>query len=358
MIKCRKEVEGLRAYVPGKPVEDVQREFGLKTIVKLASNENPHGCSDMAKEAVKHFLEDPGFYPDGNCTTLRNKLAAKFDVKADQLIFGAGSDEIISMITKTYVGKDDEVITSQLTFPQYKAGTVQMGGKIIEVPLTEDYKFDLDGIIAAITDRTRVIFVANPNNPTGTIITAEEQLKFIKAIPEDVLIVMDEAYVEYIKDSTYPNTIPLLREYKNLMVLRTFSKMYGLAAMRVGYGMGHAEIIDKINRVRNPFNVTTPAQVAAIAALDDVDFVEKTFESNRLAKAYTYQQCDALGLGYIPSHGNFVMVNFKKPSGEFFELLQSKGYIVRPQPLDGFQRVSLGTVEQMEGFFATVKELI
>lgn len=358
MINCRKEVENLRPYIPGKPVEAVQREYGLDTIVKLASNENPHGCSPGAREAVKRFLEDPGFYPDGNCTELREKLAAKYAMAPEQFIFGAGSDEVISMITKTYVSEGDEVITSQITFPQYKAGTMQMGGKIIEVPLTDDYRYDLEGILDAITDRTRIIFVANPNNPTGTIINVEEQLDFIKRVPADVLIVMDEAYTEYIKDDAYPDTIPLLAAFPNLMVLRTFSKMYGLAAMRVGYGIGQSEIIEKINRIRNPFNVTTPAQVAAVAALDDTDFIEMTYRTNAESKQYTYEQCEALGLDYIPSYGNFVMVNFKKPSGEFFALLQSKGYIVRPQPLDGFQRVSLGTLDQMKGFFDTVKELL
>ncbi len=310
---------------------------------------------------LKKYLEEPGLYPDGNCTDLRNKLAQKFNLDSNQFIFGAGSDEVISMITKTYVSEGSEVITCAPTFPQYKAGTVQLGGKIIEVPLTKDYRFDLQGIIDQITDQTKIIFVANPNNPTGTIITADEQLAFIKQIPKDIIIVMDEAYVEYIKDATYPDSIPLLAQYENMMVLRTFSKMYGLASLRIGFGMGHPELIEKINRVRNPFNVSTAAQVAAVASLEDSSFVDRTYEANVESKTYTYQRCESLGLGYIKSYANFVMIDFNKPSDEMFLALQSKGYIVRPGHalgMPGYQRVSLGTKEQMKGFFDTVEAIL
>lgn len=361
MIHCRKEVEGLRPYIPGKSIDEVKKEYGLDTIVKLASNENPFGCSDKVKQAITDSLREAGQYPDGNCTKLRNKLAQKFNLAPDQFIFGAGSDEIISMITKTFVAPEDEVIVCAPTFPQYKAGTLQMSGTIVELPLTEDYRFDLDAMAARITNKTKILFVANPNNPTGTIITADEQLDFLKKVPEDVLVVMDEAYVEYIKDATYPDTIGLLADYKNLMVLRTFSKMYGLATFRVGYGIGHPALIEKINRVRNPFNVSTVAQAAAIAALDDTDFVDKAFKENEASKQYTYKRCDTLGLKYIPSYGNFVMIDFDRPSDKMFLELQSRGYIVRPGHalgLPGFQRVSLGTVDQMKGFFDTVESII
>lgn len=360
MINCRKEVEGLRPYIPGKSIDEVKAEYNLDTIVKLASNENPLGCSTLVKKAIIAYLEEPSLYPDGNCTNLRNKLAEKYSLEASQLIFGAGSDEIISMITKTYVSMGDEVITSQATFPQYNASTVQMGGTIIEVPL-KNYIFDLEGILASITNQTKIIFIANPNNPTGTIITKDAQLDFIKKVPSDILIVMDEAYVEYIKDPAFPETMSLLKDYENLMILRTFSKMYGLAPLRIGYGIGNPEIIEKINRVRNPFNTSSAAQVAAVAALDDVDFTDRTYRVNEESKTYTYEQCDALDLFYIPSFGNFVMINFNKPSDEMFLALQGKGYIVRPGHnlgLPGFQRVSLGTKEQMTGFFEAVREII
>lgn len=360
MIKNRLEVDGLRPYIPGKSIDEVKALYKLDKIVKLASNENPLGCSKTVKERIIAYLEEPSLYPDGNCTNLRNAIAKKYNVETNQLIFGAGSDEIISMITKTYVAPGDEVITCAITFPQYKAGTVQMGGTIIEVPL-KNHTFDLEGILEKITAKTKLIFIANPNNPTGTMITKEAQEAFLKEVPSDVLVVMDEAYVEYIRRDDYPDTLKNMEQYKNLMMLRTFSKMYGLASFRVGYGIGPADIIEKINRLRNPFNVTTAAQVAALAALEDTAFVEDTFALNEEAKAFTYKKCEELNLEYIPSFGNFVMINFGVDSQEMFTALQSKGYIVRPGNALGmpmFQRVSLGTIEQMDGFFEVVKEIL
>jgi len=360
MIDCRNEIHQLKPYIPGKPIEEVKEVYHLEEIIKLASNENPLGCSELAKQAIIDFLATPSLYPDGNCSQLRTKLAQKYTLNEDQFIFGAGSDEVISMITKTYVAPEDEVITCSPTFPQYKAGTLQMGGTIIEVPL-KAHRFDLNGILAAITPKTKLIFIANPNNPTGTIVTKEEQLDFIKQVSQDILLIMDEAYIEYIQDASFPDTLSLLDAYPNLMVLRTFSKMYGLASLRIGYGIGHPTIIEKINRVRNPFNVSTVAQVAATAALDDTDFIKKTYQTNEDSKAYTYQRVHALGFSYIPTYGNFVMIDFKCSSAQLFEDLQSKGFIVRPGNhlgMPNYQRVSLGTVLQMTAFFDTVERIL
>lgn len=360
MIGCRNEIHNLRPYIPGKPIDQVKEDYNLDQIIKLASNENPLGCSNLAKKAIIDSLEEPSLYPDGNCSKLRTKLAKRFSFNEDQFIFGSGSDEVISMITKTYISIGNEAITCAPTFPQYKAGTMQMGGNIIEVPL-KDYRFDLDGILSAITSNTKIIFIANPNNPTGTIITKDEQLTFIDKVPKHILIVIDEAYIEYIKDTTFPDTLSILNQHSNILVLRTFSKIYGLASLRIGYGIGPKEIIEKINRVRNPFNVSTIAQVAATAALDDIDFLEETFQVNEASKAYTYQRVEELGLTYIPTYGNFVMINFNRPSLELFEQLQSKGFIVRPGDhlgLPNFQRVTLGTIEQMTAFFNTVTTIL
>jgi len=360
MIKYRKEVEGLRPYIPGKSIDEVKQTYGLTHIVKLASNENPLGCSELAKQRIIESLNEPSYYPDGNCTKLRDKLANKYHLKPNQFIFGAGSDEIITMITKTYVAQEDEVITGDITFPQYKAGTLQMGGKIVEVPLKE-HTFDLEGILEHITDQTKIIFIANPNNPTGTMFNAKRQLDFLNRVPKDILIVMDEAYVEYIKDSDFPQTISLLGQYPNLMVLRTFSKMYGLASMRIGYGIGDEAVIEKINRIRGPFNVTTAAQVAAEAALDDEVFVQQTYDVNETSKAYTYERCHQLNLSFIETYGNFVMIDFGRPSPDMFEALQSKGFIVRPGHnlgMPGYQRVTLGTLNQMIAFFDVVEEIV
>lgn len=360
MITCRKEVELIKPYVPGKPIDDVKREFGLTDVIKLASNENPLGCSIEAKEAIIKSLETPSLYPDGNCTDLRNALAQKNGVEPEQLIFGCGSDEIILSIGKTFISEGDEAITCIPSFPQYKAATIPMGGKMIEVPL-KNHTYDLDGIVAAITARTKVIFIANPNNPTGTIITKEQQLDFMKKVPSHILVVWDEAYGEYIKDGNYPDTLSLMKDYDNIILLHTFSKMYGLASLRIGYGISTKVTIDYMNRLRGPFNVTTQAQVAAVASLDALDFVAASFKSNEASKAYTYERCKDLGLDYIESYGNFIMIDCKLPSMELFEKLQAKGMIVRPGFYFGmptYQRVTLGTIDQMKRFFELVQEFL
>lgn len=358
MITCRKEVELIKPYVPGKPIDDVKREFGLTDVIKLASNENPLGCSIEAKEAIIKSLETPSLYPDGNCTDLRNALVQKKGVKADQLIFGCGSDEVILLIGKTFISEGDEAITCTPSFPQYKAATVPMGGVMIEVPL-KNHSYDLDGILSAITARTKVIFISNPNNPTGTIISKEQQLSFMNKVPSNILVVWDEAYGEYIDDANYPDTLSLMKDYDNIILLNTFSKMFGLASLRIGYGISTKEIIDYLNRLRGPFNVTTQAQVAAVASLDSIDFVKASFKSNVESKLYTYKRCQELGLSYIETFGNFIMIDCKLPSMELFDKLQSRGIIVRPGFYFGmptYQRVTLGTIDQMEKFFALVQE--
>lgn len=360
MIECRKEVELLRPYVPGKPIDDVKREFGLDDVIKLASNENPLGCSEAAKSAVIKTLEAPSLYPDGNCTELRNALSKRLNVTPDQLIFGCGSDEVIALIGKTFIGTNDEAITCTPSFPQYKAATLAMGGKIIEVPL-KNHTYDLDGILANMTDKTKVIFISNPNNPTGTIVTKKEQLSFMKKVPKNILVVWDEAYNEYISDETFPDTLSIMRDYENIILLRTFSKMYGLASLRIGYGLSSKEIIGYMNRLRGPFNVTTQAQAAALASLDSKDFVKASFDQNEASKQYTYKKCEELGLDYIKTYGNFIMIDCKLPSLELFNLLQQQGVIVRPGfyfGMETYQRVTLGTVEQMARFFELVESAL
>jgi len=360
IISSRKEVESLRPYVPGKPISDVKREYGLKDVIKLASNENPLGCSEKAKEAIIDSLKNPSLYPDGNCTELRNALVKKLNVDSNQLIFGAGSDELISMISKTYISEGDEAITCSPSFPQYKASVISMGGKMIEVPL-KNYTFDLDGILDAITNKTKAIFIANPNNPTGTIIDKKQQEDFMKKVPKHILVVWDEAYNEYIRSDDFPNTLSLMQDYDNIILLRTFSKIYGLASLRIGYGVSSNEIIGYLNRIRNPFNVTTPAQVAALASIDDYEFLEKSYICNEESKKYTYERCEKLGLSYIPTYANCIMIDCKLDSLELFEILQKKGIIVRPGFYFGmptYQRVSFGTKEQMKIFFDLLEEIL
>jgi histidinol-phosphate aminotransferase len=360
MIRYRKEVELLRAYVPGKPIDDVKKEYNLKKVIKLASNENPYGCSEKAKKAVIKSLENPSLYPDGNCTELRNCISNKMSISPNQLIFGAGSDEIISLISQTYIDKHDEAITCTPSFPQYKATVTAMGGNMIELPLV-NHVYDLKGILSKITSKTKIIFISNPNNPTGTIIAKQELLEFIKKVPSNILIVIDEAYYEYVSDKDYLQSLPLLKDYDNLMILRTFSKMHGLASMRIGYGIANSNIIELINRVRGPFNVNTQAQMAAIASINDEEFVKTAFENNKKVKEYTYEKCEVLGLSYIKTHGNFIMIDFRKPSMDLFIELQKKGFILRPGSyfgMDTYQRVTLGTINQMKEFFQIIEELL
>ncbi|TCT15345.1 histidinol-phosphate aminotransferase [Natranaerovirga pectinivora] len=360
MIKCRKSIETLRPYIPGKPIDDVKEEYGLEEVIKLASNENPLGCSEKAKEAIIKSLEDVAIYPDGNATKLRKTLSNHFNIKDEQIIFGAGSDELITFITQVFIGEGDEAITCTPSFPRYASAVKLMGGTIIEVPL-KDFTFDLDGILDSITEHTKVIFIANPNNPTGTIITKKQQLDFIKKVPKNILLVMDEAYSEYIEDESFPNTLPLLAEYENIILLKTFSKAYGLASLRVGYGIAKEPVIELLNRVRGPFNLTSAAQEAAIASLNDKAFLEKSITLNNTIKEWTYNKCRTLGLEYIPTFGNFIMINIKIDTLDTFKKLQSKGVIIRPGcflGLEGWLRVTLGTQEQMEFFFTELTELL
>ena len=264
------------------------------------------------------------------------------------------------MIGKTYISESDEAITCTPSFPQYKAATISMGGTMIEVPL-KNHTFDLDGILEVITDKTKAIFIANPNNPTGTIVTKEQQEAFMEKVPKHILVVWDEAYNEYIREERFPNTLELMKSYDNIILLRTFSKMYGLASMRIGYGVSTPEIIGYLNRIRNPFNVTTGAQAAALASLEDDDFVQKSYECNEEAKQYTYQRCKELGLAYIETYSNCIMIDCKLDSMEMFEKLQQNGVIVRPGFFFGmptYQRVSFGTKEQMKLFFGLVEQFI
>ncbi|NMA82931.1 MAG: histidinol-phosphate transaminase [Epulopiscium sp.] len=360
MISYRKVVESMKPYVPGKPIDEVKRELGLTDVIKLASNENPLGCSKKATEAMIANLEHPSLYPDGNCTKLRMALSDQLGFQPDQFIFGAGSDEILGMITEAFLEQNEEVLTCSPSFPRYASATQLMGGKLIELPL-KNHVFDLDGLAAHVTEKTKIIFIANPNNPTGTIYTAEEQRAFLEKIPPHVMVVLDEAYCEYVDDPNYPNSLSMLKDFPNCIVLRTFSKIYGLASLRVGYGVASPSIINGLNRVRGPFNVNTLAQEAAYASLLDDAFVQASFDLNQKAKLDLYKALDEMGLSYIPTQGNFIMIDTQRPSQILFEQLLHKGIITRPGfyfGMDTYLRVTLGTKAQMELFISTLKDLL
>jgi histidinol-phosphate aminotransferase len=347
-------------YVPGRSLDEVKNEYGLKEVVKLASNENPIGCSPKAKEAVIASLEESGLYPDGNCTRLRKLLSKRLAVKQTELIFGCGADELISFIGKAFINPGDECITAECTFSQYEASVCSMGGVMSYAPM-KDHGFDLEAISSLVTEKTKAVFLANPNNPTGTAFTADEQNRLLEKIPSNVLAIIDEAYGEFVDMPNYPDTLALIGKYPNLIWLKTFSKIYGLASLRVGYAAASEEIISLMEKVRPPFNVTIQGQAAAEAAYQDAEHVSKSFLSNLSVKNSTCKALDEMGISYIPSQANFIMLDCGIDSRTAFVDLMKKGYITRPGypfKMDSYLRVTIGTQKQMEGFIKALGEVL
>ncbi|WP_201003538.1 histidinol-phosphate transaminase [Paenibacillus glycanilyticus] len=355
-MQPKSNIVHLPVYQPGKPVEDVKRELGLDEVIKLASNENPFGYSEQAKAAIINELGQISTYPDGASFELTAAVAEKYGVESNQIIFGTGSSDIILMLARTYLAPGDETVMADETFSQYKHNAEIENARIIEVPL-KDGKHDLPAMLAKITDRTKLVWVCNPNNPTGTIVTEDELTAFLDQVPKDVLVVLDEAYCEFVEEPGFPDGIKLLKKYRNLIVLRTFSKIYGLASLRIGYGIGHADVIQYMNQIREPFNTTRLGQVAAKASLADDDFIAFCRKQNREGIEYMSSQFDRLGLSYFPAYGNFVMVDTKLPSADVFQSLLRKGVIVRSRwtYYPTHIRVSVGTPEQNEKFIAALE---
>jgi histidinol-phosphate aminotransferase len=349
----------LPVYQPGKPVDDVKRELGLTEVIKLASNENPFGSSPKVKEAIALEVENISIYPDGAAVELTAALSSYHGVNSDQIIFGAGSDEIILMIARAFLVPGDETIMADQTFPQYKHNAQVENAVIIEVPLKEG-THDLFAMQQRITDKTKVIWVCNPNNPTGTINTMDEVEWFLSKVPAHVLVVLDEAYCEYIDNPSYPDGLMLLNKYPNVILLRTFSKIYGLASMRIGYGIGRPDVIRSINQVREPFNTSRFAQAAALAALQDEEFISHCREANKVGLAYFNSSFAELGLEAFPAYGNFIMVDVKRSGQEVFDALLRKGIIVRAghKLYPTHIRITVGSQEQNEKVIAALTAVL
>ncbi|QQE72745.1 histidinol-phosphate transaminase [Brevibacillus composti] len=359
-MRPKQRILSAPVYQPGKPIDDVKREFGLTEVIKLASNENPLGCSPKAKEAIRAQLDSLALYPDGASLQLRWDLADFLGVKPEQLIFGNGSDEIILMISRAYLEVGTNTVMATPSFSQYRSNAMVEGAELIEIPL-KDGVHDLEAMAAAINDQTRVVWVCNPNNPSGTIVTAEQLSSFLKKVPQDVLVVMDEAYYEYVVDEEYPQTIPLLAQYPNLIILRTFSKIYGLASLRVGYGIASEELISQLDHVREPFNTGSLGQAAARAALQDQDFVKACCQQNREGIKQFTDRFDEWGLSYYPSQTNFILVNLNLDSDEVFGKLLQQGIIVRSGRalgFPGYQRITVGTREQNEKVLQALSNIL
>jgi histidinol-phosphate aminotransferase len=358
-LNPKKNIVHLPVYQPGKPIEEVKRELGLKEVIKLASNENPFGSSEQAKLAIQNELANISIYPDGGSVQLTAAVADYLQVNPNQIIFGAGSDEVILMLARAYLSPGDETIMADETFPQYKHNAEIEGATVIEVPLKEG-THDLPAILAKVTDQTKIIWICNPNNPSGTIVRQDELAAFVREVPKHVIIALDEAYYEYVTDEAYPDSLALLRGNNNVIVLRTFSKIYGLASLRIGYGVGHPDVIRSINQVREPFNTTRFAQAAAEASIKDLDFMNSCKQRNAEGRTYLAEQFDRLGLHHFEAHGNFVMFDSKLPSQQAFEGLLRRGIISRArwQYYPTHIRITVGSQEQNEAFIKALEEVL
>ena len=346
-------------YQPGKPIDELKRELGLDDVIKLASNENPLGCSPKAKAAIQQAIEEVGRYPDGNGFALKQQISQQFGVDMNQITLGNGSNDILELVARTFIAAQDEVIYSQHAFAVYALATQAVGAIGVEVP-AKNFGHDLAAMANAITDKTRVIFIANPNNPTGTWFEEGEFSQFMQQIPATVLVVLDEAYVEYFPENF--NSLKFLAHYPNLLISRTFSKAFGLASLRVGFGLASSEVTNLLNRVRQPFNVSSFALAAAVAALKDTDFIEQSRELNKQGMAQLEQGFVKLGLNRIVSRANFIAVDVQRDGGQVFAALLKKGVIVRPvgggYAMPRHIRVSIGLPEENARFLDALAQVL
>ncbi|MBI5359189.1 MAG: histidinol-phosphate transaminase [Planctomycetes bacterium] len=365
---ARANIAEIEPYIPGKPIDEVAREFGLKGgIIKLASNENPLGPSPLAVKALENGINNLNLYPDDSCYYLARALAAKLGISSQELILGNGSVEILDFIAKAFINHGDEAVMSDYTFVMYKIITAIAGGIRKAIPL-KDFRNNLDAMADAITNRTKVIFIANPNNPTGTINTAEEVKRFMARVPDNVLVVFDEAYREYVLNPDFPDTLQYLKDGRNVIILRTFSKIYGLAGLRLGYGIAKTGLISALRKVHLPFSINCSAQTAGLAALGDVKHIEKSVETNEKGRDFLCRQFDKIGLSYVPTAANFIFtLPMAKSRGKlpmdatkFSDGLLKQGIIVRYLPEQDYHgvRITIGTKSQNQKLIKALKKTL
>ncbi|KOP82354.1 histidinol-phosphate aminotransferase [Bacillus sp. FJAT-21945] len=356
-IQTRRAVEGIVSYPLGDSAEEIKQKYQLRTVRKMSDNENVYGCSNRVKEVISQNLNQLSLYPDGTTSRLIAKLSAFYQLGKERFLIGNGSEEIIRLLTRAYINPGDEAIMASMTFPRYETNVVIEGGVAITVPMLNG-AHDLSNMYEEITEKTKMIFVCNPNNPTGTIVGKEELLQLIKNIPQHILIILDEAYYEYVCSNNYLESVPLLYNHPNLVILRTFSKVYGLASLRIGYGIMDPAIVKELHKVKEVFNVNQLAQVAAETALDDQEFIKGCAVKNALERAFVCEQLDEMGFGYFPSETNFVYVYAHQPVAA---KLITNGIIVRQIMLSGYAdafRITLGTREDNEFFLTTLNEIV
>ena len=353
-------VQALSPYQPGKPVEELERELGISNVVKLASNENPLGPSPKVIEALKSNLDELARYPDGSAFALKKTLAEYHQIDVNTLTIGNGSNDVLELMARVFLRPGIEAIVSQHSFVVYPLAAKSIGADLTVIP-AKDYGQDLDATLAAISDKTRLIFIANPNNPTGTWINKQVLTNFLDQVREDILVILDEAYFDYVDEPDYPNGIDMAKKYANVVVMRTFSKAYGLAALRIGYAISHPDVADLMNRIRQPFNVNAMSMVAAQAALADRQHVKAAVTLNKMGMQYLIEQCESLGLAYIPSVGNFLTIDMGRDAMPIYEALLQEGVIVRPigvYEMPNHLRVTIGLESENIRFVAALKKVL
>lgn len=348
----RTNILEIKPYTPGKPIEEVERELGITNVVKMASNENPLGPGKLAREAIQKGAAKVHLYPDGNCYYLKKALAQQHKLEPENIIVGNGSDEVLKLLGEAFLNEGDQCIMADPTFSEYNFVATLMGAESVVIPLKE-FCHDLVKMKEAITEKTKLIFICSPNNPTGNIVTKEEMDKFFQGLPEHVIVVLDEAYHEYADSSDYHDSLAYLEAGKQVVILRTFSKIHGLGGLRIGYGLASQEMIDLLNRVREPFNVNQLAQVAALAALEDKEHVAESLRVNREGKKFLGRKFAEMGLNYIPTQANFIFLQIGVDCQKFFQAMLKQGIIIRTGDIFGlpdFIRVTIGTPEQNQRF--------
>ncbi len=356
MIPVSDNIKSITPYVPGKPIEELERELGISGSIKLASNENPLGPSPKAMAAVKKAVEGLNRYPDGSGFYLSEALAKKYGVDLSQIILGNGSNELIELVVRTFVQPGDEIVSADPSFVVYKMITQAANGTNVVVPC-RDMRHDLDAMAERITEKTRIVFIANPNNPTGTMNSKAEMDRFMDRVPDHVIVAVDEAYFEYVTHVEYPDSLDYLKEGKSILALRTFSKIYGLAGLRIGYGITTRAIAELMNKVRQPFNTNSLAQVGALAALADRKHVEKSVAINNEGKQYLYQSFQQLGITYIPTETNFIMFETQMDSRDLYNALLKTGVIIRPMGPRKL-RVTIGLPEENKRFITELEKIV
>ncbi|WP_170007471.1 histidinol-phosphate transaminase [Bacillus fonticola] len=360
-MKWIQALQQVKAYQPGKTPEELKRELGLDRLVKLASNENPFGYSSAVDRAIQEASSSPTIYPDGAAYELRQVVSAQLGVSPQQLIFGNGSDEVIRMVTSALIGPGRNSVMPAPSFSQYKHNVALQGGEAREIPLLPNGKHDRKGMLNAIDDETSIVWICSPNNPTGDIMTEQELAEMMEHIPEDVLVVVDQAYHEYVTDEDYTDTTSLVARYPNVLALRTFSKAHGLAGFRVGYGVAREDVIQAIEPVREPFNVNSLGQIAALASIKDLEFVNACREENAKERKRLKEGLEALGLYVYPSEANFLLVDVGMDSDEAFQYLLRNGYIVRAGNVLGYPtclRITVGQAEDNTNIIQHIASLL